>query len=420
MNVAPSIKGWCPSLLAPMLSGDGWLVRVKPAAAALSAAHAQLIAGLVCEHGNGHIDLTSRANLQLRGLTLESAARAAEAILAAALANPDAAVETVRNVMASPLGPDDATASFDSHAFARELESMLVNEQALHALPDKFGFLADGGGLLPLTEVTADIMVRAQGNKLAIQLDGGARAVLCAPKDAIAAAKALALAFRSLAPLCATPPRRMRALVSELGEQAVFAAGGLTSLPLSKAEAVARSSVGTIAHGVDTPGAFGIGLPFGRIEGTQLVALADLARRFGDGTLRVTPWRALLLAKVEADAAAALETELRALGLIADPADPRQRISACVGAPACASASTDTRTDATRLATTEAAHGLHIHVSGCAKGCAYAGAAAVALVGRAGRYDAVLNGHAGDAPTLTGLDMEQMVARLLQLRGSQS
>ena len=69
MTAAPAIKGWCPTLLSPMQSGDGWLARVKPSAGVLSAAAARLIADAARRHGNGHIDLTSRANLQIRGLS---------------------------------------------------------------------------------------------------------------------------------------------------------------------------------------------------------------------------------------------------------------------------------------------------------------------------------------------------------------
>ena len=42
-------------------------------------------------------------------------------------------------------------------------------------------------------------------------------------------------------------------------------------------------------------GAFGVGLPFGRIEADALNALAEISERYGDGHLRTTPWRALLL-----------------------------------------------------------------------------------------------------------------------------
>ena len=161
MTAAPAIKGWCPTLLSPMQSGDGWLARVKPSAGCVSAAAARLIADAASSHGNGHIDLTSRANFQIRGLTARSAEEFAETIIGAGLANTNPLLEAARNVMASPLGPDDPSAAFDSHALARDIEAMLAGEPALWALPSKFGVLVDGGGVLPLADVSADIMVRS-------------------------------------------------------------------------------------------------------------------------------------------------------------------------------------------------------------------------------------------------------------------
>lgn len=157
--------------------------------------------------------------------------------------------------------------------------------------------------------------------------------------------------------------------------------------------------------------AFGVGLPFGQIEAKALAALADLAERHGDGTLRTTPWRVLLLTGIAVKHAAAVKEAVAALGLIADPRDPRLAIAACVGAPACASASVPTRADAARLAQA-GLDGLAIHVSGCAKGCAHPAPAEVALVGKDGRYDLVRQGRASDAPVLRGLDIAQAIAAL--------
>ena len=45
-------RGWCPSTLRPMETGDGWLVRLHPPGARLSPAQLQRIAALTREHGN--------------------------------------------------------------------------------------------------------------------------------------------------------------------------------------------------------------------------------------------------------------------------------------------------------------------------------------------------------------------------------
>ncbi len=419
MTAAPAIKGWCPTLLSPMQSGDGWLARVKPSAASLSAGAARLIAAAARRHGNGHIDLTSRANLQVRGLSPRSTELFADTIIAAGLASANPSHEAIRNVMASPLGADDPTAAFDAHVLAREIEAMLAQEPALAALPDKFGILVDGGGVLPLTGVTADIAVRAQGTVLSVQLDRGELAASCSHTKLAETVRALALASLHLAWERREPPRRMRALIDDVGEEAIFHAARLSPAAAPQPSAPVPTAGGFIPFPGTNQGAFGAGLPFGRIEADTLVGLASLAERFADGTLRTTPWRALLLPGVGANEAEELSHEVAALGLVADGRDPRLRIFACVGAPACSSASVDARAGARRIAATfDAIGGETLHISGCAKSCAHRGPASVTLVGRDGRYDLIRNGGTGDRPSLTGLSLDDVIALLQSVKGA--
>jgi precorrin-3B synthase len=419
MTAAPAIKGWCPTLLSPMESGDGWLARVKPSAGCVSAAAAHLIADAARRHGNGHIDLTSRANLQIRGLTARSAEEFAETIIGAGLADTNPLLEVARNVMASPLGPDDPTAVFDSHSVARDIESMLADEPALWALPSKFGILVDGAGVLPLHDITADIMVRADRGQLVLCLDGGTLAALCSPTSVAEAVKALSLAFLRLSAQRNDAPRRMRALMMAAGEEAIFAEAGLAAVHASPGltpETTSPTSLISMVY--QARSAFGVGLPFGRIEAEELARLADLSERYGDGSLRTTPWRALLLTGIAASDAATLTEEVEALGLIADPTDPRLNIFACVGAPYCQSASVDARGDAARLAAAiGATRDETLHVSGCSKSCAHRGAASLTLVGRDGHYDLIRNGSAAGRPSLTGLSVDQVEALLQSAKG---
>jgi precorrin-3B synthase len=422
MTAAPAIKGWCPTLLSPMESGDGWLARVKPSAGTLSAAAARLLADAARQHGNGHIDLTSRANFQIRGLSPRSAEDFARTIIGAGLASANPSLEAIRNVMASPLGPDDPSAAFDSHAAARDIEAMLAGEPSLWALPSKFGIVVDGGGVLPLDDVGADIMVRAGEGAIAVYLDGGTLAARCGPSSLAETVRALAFAFLRLSAQRSEKPRRMRTLVMAVGEEAIFAEAGLTTVPTSPGlTPQVKSPIGLIPLGDQARSAFGVGLPFGRIEAEALASLADLSERHSDGSLRTAPWRALLLTCVSASDAATLAEEVKNLGLITDPADPRLNIFACVGAPSCMSATVDARGDAARLAATiGAARDETLHVSGCSKACAHRGAASLTLVGRDGRYDLIRNGGAADRPSLTGLNLDQVEALLRPARGQRS
>ena len=171
-------RGDCPSLLAPTLSGDGLLVRVKPRAATLTADQAARVAAGAGRYGNGIVELTNRGHLQLRGLADAGVEGFAGEMARIGLAAAEPGAEAVRNVLADPLGPDDPRAAFDSHRLAHRLSAMLEGDPALHALPHKFGLLVDAGTALPLAGWRADIMLRAAGTGIAISLDGGDRALV--------------------------------------------------------------------------------------------------------------------------------------------------------------------------------------------------------------------------------------------------
>jgi precorrin-3B synthase len=374
MNAAVP-RGWCPTLTQPMRSGDGLLVRVKPPGAVVTAAAARVLARAAAQDGNGTIELTNRASLQVRGLSVETVPRFVAAMVAARLAHGDPEVEHRRMVVASPLAGDDPGVSRHAAAVAADIEAMLARETRLAALPSKFGFLVDGGGVLPVGAASADIRVTLDGDACMVTADGAQLGFTCEPADAAAVVARMALDFIDYP---AGSPRRMRDL----------ATASTRSVP-------APNAVGWLSYRSSGRGAFGVGLPFGVADPTTLVSLADASERFGDGTLRVTPWRALAIPGVtEPDAVG--ET-IATLGLIATPNDPRVRMFACPGQPACASATVATRADAMQLAALGFAGTLH--VAGCAKGCAHPTPSDITLVGEAGRYDIVLGGRPTDAPT---------------------
>ena len=62
------IKGWCPGARRPMPSGDGLIARVRPHGGCLPVTALEHLADAAARFGNGQIDLTRRANLQIRGI----------------------------------------------------------------------------------------------------------------------------------------------------------------------------------------------------------------------------------------------------------------------------------------------------------------------------------------------------------------
>jgi precorrin-3B synthase len=144
--------------------------------------------------------------------------------------------------------------------------------------------------------------------------------------------------------------------------------------------------------------ALGIALPFGHAHADTLARLAQAAAAFGVGSLRPAPDRALLLIGVCEESAAPLTAAAEQLGFIVRTDDPRRRIVACPGKPACASGSIAARALAADLARQLSAQGEALHISGCSKGCAHPAAAALTVVGTERGCGIVRHGSASATP----------------------
>jgi precorrin-3B synthase len=150
--------------------------------------------------------------------------------------------------------------------------------------------------------------------------------------------------------------------------------------------------------------AIGVGLPFGHTHATALTELVCVAARHGAGAVRPSPDRTLLFTSVPPLNAGSLIAAAERLGFVVDADDPRRRIAACPGAPACTSGLIPARTLAYALAPlltpvlTPEHNGVLLHISGCPKGCAHPQPAALTLIGTPQGCGVVHHGSARAAP----------------------
>jgi len=423
VNAVP-VRGWCPGALRPMESGDGLIVRLRICGGIVPVALAGDIARWSRRYGNGQLDLSSRGNLQLRGISRDRLPELHAALRERDLLDTSAAGEAVRNVIASPLAGLDPNAVLDIRPVTRDLEQCLTSDATLHALPGKFGFAIDDGGSLSLGDVPSDIRFVAcrtvDGPAFDIRLAGAASSRLgpCRPNELVQVAGRLARAFLRLRTGQEAGIRRMRDLVAAQGAEAVAREAGLVHVHAPMSERLLDPAAFLGIHTLDSAAFVGMGLPFGRMTAEDFSSVQSAAAANGAREIRLTPWRAILMPVPSIAAVQALSTGLPTGRFIVDPRDPRCRIAACPGAPSCAQGTTPMQSDAAVLMA-ELAHapgsGIVLHISGCAKGCSHPRPAALTLVGRNGRYDLIHNGVASDPPALPGLTISQATEHVRHL-----
>jgi precorrin-3B synthase len=411
----PYRKGWCPGALRPMETGDGLLARVRAPRGRLSLDQAAALAEAAIRCGNGAIGLSARANLHLRGLSERTLPDLHARLEDSGLIDADPEVERLRNIVSSPLDDLDPEAAFDLGSGVASLEMRLRENEGLWRLPAKFGFVLDAQGRLPLGDIDADIRFEAAGDgTFAVFLAGeDALAAQCAPGETGDVAARLGRAFLAVAGAGEAAPRRMRALVQRTGAAAVFAAAGLQTKARGRSQrrTAARDVLG--AHVFGARVIVGTAAAFGEIEAFRFKALIERARALGAHELRLTPWRAFLIVGLDSRGSESMAQAIAGLGFILSADDPRLRVAACPGAPACAHGARPVRDDAEHWAARlPKGEGVVLHVSGCAKGCARPTETAVTLTATASGYDLILAGRAQDSPVRRGLSSAEIMQLL--------
>ncbi|MDR7305055.1 precorrin-3B synthase [Rhodoferax saidenbachensis] len=374
------IQGWCPGALRPMLAEDGWVVRIRPPLGRLTPAQARGLAALASSHAQDTVEITSRANLQLRGITDVDYPVLLSGLQALGLVDTDVRAESRRNLLLAPFwqAGDGTTEVASALALA-------LNAPQAPDLPAKFGFALDFGDTPVLRTNSADIRMERCDAGFLVYADGSAIGARAHRDDVVAVAMALAQWFIEAGGL-ATPRKRMASLVASQPLPRRF-----TTTPVPAA-AQHQPPLGRVPQG------YLAALEFGQLPATTLAALAELAH------LRLTPWRSVLLEGMEAIPALP--------DLITRADDPRLRIHACTGAPGCGQAAGATRPLARALAASLPV-GQTLHVSGCTKGCAHP-AAALTVVATANAYHLIHHGSAAAPPDGVGLTPAELATQIQQ------
>jgi precorrin-3B synthase len=408
----PLRRGACPGLSAPMPTGDGLLVRLRPIGTVALAAFEQLCAA-AREHGNGVIEVTTRGSIQVRGLSERSAPLFAEAV-----AKLGVATEEGLPVLSNPLAGLDSAEILDAAALAAELGNALAGTSFVRGLAPKVSVVIDGGGL-HLDGIAADVRLRAEaapeGPMLHVGIGGDG--VSATELGAVAADDGVEAAVRLLDVIARSG--------GDARARDVLAARGSTMFQtaiadLCIADIAPRRSAEAEVIGIHPlrGGSFacGIGLAFGHADAVVLKQMTIAAGEAGADGIRTAPGRAVMIIGLTHPSLQSFTTAAAELGFIVSADDPRRHVFACAGAPICSSAHVAARTIAPRIAEAAASHlgaSFQVHLSGCTKGCAHAGSAALTIVGTPQGCGLIANGCARDVPfdTIAPDELPAAIAR---------
>ena len=377
----PEAKGWCPSALMPMMSGDGLLVRIKPAFSRLTSHQAQMIALLSKRHGNGFMDITNRANLQIRGLKQSDYPLMLKDLQDSGIVETHEARDGL-NLMLAPFTESQSVGW-------RCAEALYNAASAFPALPSKFGFAIDCGATRYLQHASCDIRVEIdESGQLLIRLDGCKQGYVTS-EETFQSDILQALHWFVSSQNKKRSYNRMHHLVAYSDVPDIFT----TTTPCKNTK--------SLYPGCEEDWHV-IAVPFGQITADQLLEIADQTQE-----IIFSINRCLVI-----DKTAALGQQF-----ITSKDDLRYLVTACAGMPACTSASISTKQLASKICESQVIlAGKSYHISGCSKGCAMPSNSDICIIGERGSYNMLENGCAWDKPSYTSLSESALMDALLNLQ----
>jgi len=360
----------CPGVLRPHHAADGALLRLRLPGGRLAAAALAAVSNAAQRYADGDVQLTSRGNLQLRGVATEEngavAAGLVDEVVAAGFL-PRPSHERVRNIVCSSL-----TGLLGGLADLRRLTCALDEKLCLRTdladLPGPFLFVLDDGRA-DVVGFRADLGVCAVAPDRVRLRVGGFLVGPVLQHDAAADAL-IELATGFLPFTRGTGGRRQVWHVRELPS------GGRELLPSSWQVDPAPPASGPAPIGRliqdDGRSLLSVLVPLAALTAEQAAALVSAARS-GAGELIVTPWRGVLIPGLAPTQVGGLAGRLADMGLELSAESPWRGITACTGAPRCAHGLGETRALATSIAEARRSAGrpgsAAVHVVGCERRC---------------------------------------------------
>lgn len=376
---------------------DAFMARLRIPGGQLTSGQLRDLATLATDLTTGYVQITTRANLQMRLIEPKNAPEFLRRVRATGLHTQGSGADNVRNLTGNPTAGIDPAEIIDCSPLVRDLGDRILHNREFSNLPRKFNIAFDGGGLIGSVEDTNDIGIKAvttpDGPRFRIALGGatGHKAfaedlgVEVAPDEIVEVTLAILRVFIAKGNRTNRKRARLKHLLETWSlEKYLAAVEGDLGRPLVRqprralaypSESLAHSHIGPFAQ--KQPGLhwLGVAFPAGQITPRQMHRLADLAEAHGSGELRLTVWQNLILPNIPDAYLPTVQKAVVRAGLDWRQSPVASGVIACTGNRFCKYSSTDTKGHAVKLSRylekkVPLDQPVNIHFTGCPHSCA--------------------------------------------------
>jgi ferredoxin-nitrite reductase len=395
-----------------------FMLRLRLPNGILTSGQMRMLGAIIHPYGEqGVADITTRQNLQLRGIPIEEMPQILGYLKEVGLTSIQSGMDNVRNITGSPLAGIDPDELIDVRGLTRKVQDMVTNNgegnPSFSNLPRKFNIAICG---------CRDNSVHAEINDLAfvpafkngrlgfnVLVGGFFSARRCAeaigldvwvdPRDVVPLCEAVLLVYRDHGLRANRQKARLMWLIDEWGlEKFRAAVERQTGHPLLRAaekdEVVWHKRDLLGVHAQKQPGLNFVGLhvPVGRLNALEMMELARLAEVYGSGELRLTVEQNVLIPNVPDSRVAPLLKEPLLKKFSPNPGPLQRGLVSCTGNQFCNFALIETKNRAVALmeeleAELEIPQTVRIHWTGCPNSCGQPQVADIGLMGTTARKD---------------------------------
>ncbi|MDF5723385.1 MAG: ferredoxin--nitrite reductase [Rhizonema sp. PD37] len=412
---------WVGVFFRPVTPGK-FMMRMRIPNGILTSNQMRVLASVVQRYGDdGNADITSRQNIQLRGIRIEDLPDIFNKLSAVGLTSIQSGMDNVRNITGDPLAGLDADELFDTRELVQQIQDMItsngVGNPEFSNLPRKFNIAITGGrdnsvhaeindlAFVPAFKNSAEYPVLTFGFNILVGGFFSAKRCEAAiplnawvqPEDVVAVCRAILEVYRDRGLRANRQKSRLMWLIDEWGVEKfrseVEKQLGQPLLSATEQDEInweKRDHIGVYKQKQFGLNYVGLHIPVGRLYADDMFELARLAEVYGSSEIRLTVEQNIIIPNIPDSKLATFLTENLLTKFKTQPEPLTRSLVSCTGSQFCNFALIETKNRALEMikaleAELKLTRPVRIHWTGCPNSCGQPQVADIGLMGTKAR-----------------------------------